>query len=145
MTASLIWTPVQTVGIVLLVNIQEVVGIRRSDTQSQTHNPKEIMLKEKLLICPIKIIFQISKCTCCAVRHSSCFIIVYCGELTLAGCRLPTKAVLSLLLLSWTGERKYNERLVGQDKDRERPFTSYCHRQNRLNFGKLLPIKIKVG
>ena len=43
----LIWTPVLTV-VVLLVNIQEVVGITRSDTRSQTQNPKEIMLKEKL-------------------------------------------------------------------------------------------------
>jgi len=32
---------------------------------------------------------------------------------------VPTKAVPSLPLLSWTGERKYNERLVGRDKHRE--------------------------
>jgi len=46
-------------------------------------------------------------------------------------------------LLSWTGEKKYNERLVGRDKDRERSLTNYCHRQNRLILGKinLLPIK----
>lgn len=37
------------------------------------------MLKEKLFICPMKITFQISKCTCCALRDSSCFKIVY-GE-----------------------------------------------------------------
>ena len=36
-----------------------------------------------------------------------------CGGLTLAGCQVPTKSALSLPLLSWTGERKYNERLVG--------------------------------
>jgi len=30
-----------------------------------------------------------------------------------------SKATLSLLLLSWTGDEKYNERLVGRDKDRE--------------------------
>ena len=29
-----------------------------------------------------------------------------CGGLTLAGCQVPTKAALSLPLLSWTGERK---------------------------------------
>ena len=29
-----------------------------------------------------------------------------CGELTQAGCQVPTKAALSLPLLSWTGERK---------------------------------------
>ena len=42
-----------------------------------------------------------------------------CGGLALAGRQVPTKAALSLPLLSWTGERKYNERLVGQDKDKE--------------------------
>jgi len=31
------------------------------------------------------------------------------------------KAALSLPLLSWTGERKYNGRLIGQYKDREIP------------------------
>ena len=40
-----------------------------------------------------------------------------CGVLTRVGCQVPTKAALSLPLLSWTGERKYNKRLVGQDKD----------------------------
>jgi len=29
------------------------------------------------------------------------------------------QATLSLPLLSWTGERKRNKRLMGQDKDRE--------------------------
>ena len=41
-----------------------------------------------------------------------------CGGLTLARRQVPTKAVLSLPLLSWTGERKYNKELVGRDKDR---------------------------
>jgi len=36
-------------------------------------------------------------------------------------CQVPTKTTV-LLLLSWTGERKYDERLEGRDKDRER-----CH------------------
>ena len=47
-----------------------------------------------------------------------------CGGLTLAGCHVPTKAVLSLLHLTWIGERKYNERLVGRDKDRERSLSN---------------------
>ena len=59
-----------------------------------------------------------------------------CGGLTLAGCQAPTKAALSLPLLNWTGERKYNERLVGQDKDRERLLSNYHHGQNRLDLGK---------
>jgi len=32
---------------------------------------------------------------------------------------MPSKSVLSLPLLSWIGEKKYNERLVGGDKGRE--------------------------
>jgi len=51
---------------------------------------------------------------------------------------VPTKAALSLVLLNWTEERKYDERLVGQDKDKERSLTSYCHGQNRLDLGKLV-------
>ena len=51
-------------------------------------------------------------------------------------CQVPTKTALSLPLLSWTGERKYDERLEGRDKDRARPLTSYCHGQNRLNLGR---------
>jgi len=34
--------------------------------------------------------------------------------------QMPTKTTLSLPLFSWTGESKYDERLMGQDKDRER-------------------------
>jgi len=33
-------------------------------------------------------------------------------------------------------EKKYDERLEGQDKDRERSLTNYRHQQNRLNLGK---------
>jgi len=33
-------------------------------------------------------------------------------------------------------EKKNHERLVGQDKDRERSLANYHHRQNRLNLGK---------
>jgi len=39
---------------------------------------------------------------------------------SLAESQVPAKAALSLSLLSWTEEKKYNERLMGQDKDRER-------------------------
>jgi len=45
---------------------------------------------------------------------------------------VPTKTPLSLPLLSWTGERKYDERLKGRDKDRERSLTIYHHGQNRV-------------
>jgi len=48
------------------------------------------------------------------------------------------QAALSLPLLSWTEERKPNERLVGSYKHRERSLTSYHHGQNRLDLGKLI-------
>jgi len=48
-------------------------------------------------------------------------------------CQVPA---LSLPLLKWTGERKYDERLVGQEKDRERSVTNYCHGRNRLNLAR---------
>jgi len=51
-------------------------------------------------------------------------------------CQVPIKTALPLPLLSWTGERKYDERLEGRDKDRERSLANYCHRQNRLNLGR---------
>jgi len=59
-----------------------------------------------------------------------------CGGLTLAECQVPTKAALSLPFLSWTGDTKYNERLVGQHKDGGRSFTNCCHGQNRLDLEK---------
>jgi len=51
-------------------------------------------------------------------------------------CQVPTKVTLSLPFLSWTGEKKYDERLVGRDEDREISLTNYHHRQNKLDFGK---------
>ena len=50
--------------------------------------------------------------------------------------QVPTKTALSLPLLNGTGERKYDERLVGRDKDRERSLTNYCHGPNRWNLGR---------
>jgi len=49
---------------------------------------------------------------------------------------VPTKTALSLPLLSWTRERKHDERLEGQDKDRERSLTICCHGQHGLNLGR---------
>jgi len=40
-------------------------------------------------------------------------------------CQVSTKSTLLLPLLSWTGEKKYDERLKGRDKDRERSLTNY--------------------
>jgi len=54
----------------------------------------------------------------------------------LAGGQVPTKATLSLLLLSWAGERKYDERFMDQDKDTERSLSNYHHGQSRLNVRK---------
>jgi len=38
--------------------------------------------------------------------------------------------------LNWTGEKKYDERLEGRNKDKERSLTNYHHGQNRLNMGR---------
>jgi len=57
---------------------------------------------------------------------------------SLVGHQVPTKAAPSLHLLSWTGEKKYDERLLGRDKDMERSLTNYHHGQNRLDLGKLV-------
>jgi len=54
---------------------------------------------------------------------------------SLAGCQVPTKATLSLPLLSWTGERKHSERLVGQGEDRE--ITWQLPSWAKLDLGKL--------
>ena len=64
------------------------------------------------------------------------YIITVCDGLTLARCQVPTKAAVTPLL-NWTGERKYNERLMGRAEARERSLTSYRHRQNRLDLGKM--------
>jgi len=51
-------------------------------------------------------------------------------------CQVSIKITLSLPLLNWTGERKYDERLMGRDKDKERSLTNCCHGQNTLNWGQ---------
>jgi len=62
---------------------------------------------------------------------------LFCGGLTLAEYQMPPNAILSLPLVNWAEKKKYNKSLMGKDIDRERSFTSYHHRQNRLNLGKL--------
>jgi len=61
---------------------------------------------------------------------------------------VPTKTPLSLPLFKWTGERKYDERLEGQEKDRERSPTNYHHGQKNLKLGRkgsLVTNQIRVG
>jgi len=66
-----------------------------------------------------------------------------CGELTLARGQVPTKAALSLPLLSRTGERKYNKRLMGRDTARGRSLTSDTY---RLDLGKkFITNQIRAG
>jgi len=46
------------------------------------------------------------------------------------------------------GQKKYEKRLMGRDKDREGSFTYYCHQKNRLDIGKLVQFvinQIQVG
>ena len=57
------------------------------------------------------------------------------GGLTLAGCQVPTKLLYPSI--NRTGGEKHDGKLVGQDKGREIT-ASYCHRQNRLDLGKLM-------
>ena len=60
----------------------------------------------------------------------------------LAVFQVPTKAALSFPLLSWTGERKYNERLVGRDKDsliKQKQRSCVKAKKNKI-FYSLLPI-----
>lgn len=45
---------------------------------------------------------------------------------------------LSIILLLSKGRGKCDEKLIGQDKDRERLLTRYNHRQSRLGLGKIL-------
>lgn len=59
------------------------------------------------------------------------------GGVTLAGWHLPTKVPYHHLI-TWKGQRKYTERLVGQDKDGGKPITNYCYRQNRPDLEKLI-------
>jgi len=72
-----------------------------------------------------------------ACKYFTCQLFL-CSGLALAGHRVPSKASLSLLLLNQTGERRYDKRLMGQDKDRERLLSNYRHGQNRLDLGKLV-------
>lgn len=58
-----------------------------------------------------------------------------CGGLTLVGQEAPTKATLSLPILSKTGKRKYNESLVHREKDRERSLTNYCNGKTESTWG----------
>jgi len=61
---------------------------------------------------------------------------------------VPTKAALSLPFLSWTGDRKYNERLMGRDKDREitQQLPSQAKQAGLAEISLVLfPIKIRAG
>ena len=81
---------------------------------------------------------------CPSLQHAQCFVNPLIAAVTslvlfwfgLEKCQVPTKTALSLPLLRWTEEKKYDERLEGQDKDRERSLTNHSHRQNRLNLGR---------
>ena len=62
-----------------------------------------------------------------------------CGGLTLAGCQVPTKAILSLPAPPSAGQGRQNITKGSWVKIRTRRdhSTNYCHRQNRLNLGKI--------
>lgn len=57
------------------------------------------------------------------------------GGLTLAAHHVPTKSFYHSYSINRTGGRKYDKKLMGQDKDRDcLSWDSYCHGQNRLDF-----------
>ena len=59
-----------------------------------------------------------------------------CGGLTLPWCQVPTKAALSLPLLSWTRERNIMKGSWVEIRT-GRSLTNYCHWQNKLDLGKM--------
>jgi len=61
----------------------------------------------------------------CRLAHCSFKDTYTLSRFNLAGCQMSTKATLLLPLLNWAGEKKYDKRLVGQDKDRERSLANY--------------------
>jgi len=60
-----------------------------------------------------------------------------CRDLTWLDTRCPPNPVCHSPL-SWTEEKKYDKRLRGGEKHRERLLTNYLYRQNRLESGKLV-------
>lgn len=62
---------------------------------------------------------------------------MFTGDPDVMGWSCPPKPLCNSPPSS-TGERKWNERLMGWDNDRERSFTSYCHEQNSLDLEKKL-------
>ena len=59
-----------------------------------------------------------------------------CHGLGPAGNKATTQPLAHSSPLGGMGRRKYNERLLGRDQDREGSLTNYGHRQNRLDLGK---------
>lgn len=75
------------------------------------------------------------------LTHASyIFVILFhmlqdCGGLTPAGCQVNAKAAYHCP--PQQDKEKYKERFTGQDKNRERPLSSYQHGQKRLSLRKL--------
>jgi len=57
-------------------------------------------------------------------------------DLAWINARCPPKLLYHSPSSTGQGRGKYDERLMGRDKDRERSLTNYCHGQNRLNLGR---------
>ena len=58
-------------------------------------------------------LFLLTKGSICVVPEVKC-----CFGLAWIKCQVPTRTALSLPLLNWTGERKYDGRLESRDKDK---------------------------
>ena len=89
-----------------------------------------------ILVMTITLLLMIPRLTLNNLCSTKCFVVSVMLWFSPDEFQVPTKTALSLPLLSWTGERKYDERLMSRDKDRERSLTSYCHGQKTLNLGR---------
>jgi len=61
-----------------------------------------------------------------------------CCGLAWLDAKCPPKLLYHSCSSTGQGEKKYNERLVDQDKNRERSLAHYPHRQNRHDSQKLV-------
>ena len=91
--------------------------------------------------CRIKTVFFSSSCISCRAWSRICTLKMALECMWWVDVGWTPDAwqdAVSLPPLSWTGERKHNERLMGLDKDRERSLTNYHHGQNRFDSRKLI-------
>lgn len=63
------------------------------------------------------------------LNHYIIEMLKWCDGLNLSRWQMPSKTALSLPIFKWMEERKYNERVMGQEMDRKTSLSNYCHGQ----------------